>query len=163
MSRILNFGELVLCRYTRWKHDSVPLIFVLHSDARYTHALNSHYLSPQESDQLRRLMSYVPAGQSQYVYEFLKARFVSVLRAYRKYFTPLIFEIKTWKPEALKDQKDELGDYFKAGTNYQRVLSRQKATPATKPIGITGAETALLTKLRQTLTRLTAKERQLNK
>ena len=157
MSRILNFGELVLCRYTRWQHDQVPLIFVLHSNARYTDALNSHYLSPAEAEQLRKLMSYVPAGQSQYVYEFLKARFNSVLRAYRKYFTPLIFEIKTWKPIELKDQKKELGEFFKAGTSYQRVLSRQRATPATKPIGVTSAEQALLTRLRQTLQRLNTK------
>lgn len=159
MAGILNFGDLVLMRYSNWKHDAVPLAFILYSDARYTHGLNSHYLSPAESEQLRRLLSYVPAGQTQYVYDFLKARFNSVLRAYRVYKTPLVFEIKKWKAIELKDTETQktVTDYFKAGTDYQKALQKQYATPATKPAGITAAEQALLARLRQVLTKLKQK------
>jgi hypothetical protein len=161
MAGILEFGNLVLCRYSNWKHDQVPLIFVLYSDARLTHGLNSHYLSAAEAEQLRKLLSYVPANQTQYVYEFIKGRFNSVLRAYRKYKTPLIFEIKKWKAIELKDPdvQKTVGEFFKAGTKYQAVLKKQFATPASKPVGISSAEQAMLGRLRQVLTRLKQREK----
>ena len=157
----LEFGDLVLMKYLNFKHDPVPLAFVLYSDALYTHALNGHYLSRPECENLRRLLSYVPLGQSRYVYDFLKARFNSVLRAYRCYKTPLVYEIRKWKAKELKGAKTEkeVKDYFGVGKDYQKKMQKQYQTPASKPQGITTAQQSLLNMMRLALNKLQAKKK----
>ena len=159
MAGRLDFGDLVLQRYGNWKHDPVPLNFILYSDALYTHTLNSHYLSKSEAEQLRKLMTYIPLGQQHLAYTFLKARFNSVLRSYRVYKTPLMYVIKKWKAIELKDIKTQeiVSKFFDAGKSYQAVLQSHYQTPASKPKGITSTETALLNSLRNALVKLSAK------
>jgi len=161
MAARLEFGDLVLCRYLNWKHDQTPLAFVLYSDALYTHGLNSHYLSKTEAEQLRRLLSYVPGGQSRYVYDFLKSRMNSVLRAYRCYKTPLIYIIKKWRALELKDDKTqkEVSKFFNVGKDYQRELQKTYQTPASKPQGVTAAQQSLLNAMRVALNKLQAKKK----
>lgn len=159
MAGRLDFGDLVLQRYGNWHHDPNPLIFVLYSDALYTHSLNSHYLSKQEAEQLRRLMAYIPPGQQSLTYKFLKARFNSVLRSYRVYKTPLIYIIKKWRALELKDEKTQeiVSKFFGAGKSYQKVLQAHYQTPASKPKGVTATEQALLNAMRNALVKLSSK------
>ena len=159
MAGRLDFGDLVLQRYGNWHHDPNPLIFVLYSDALYTHALNSHYISKAEAEQLRKLMCYIPPGQQQLAYSFLKARFNSVLRSYRVYKTPLIYIIKKWRAIELKDAKTQqvVSKFFDAGKSYQKAMQSQYQTPASKPKGITGTDQALLNSLRNALVKLSQK------
>jgi len=156
----LEFGDLVLQRYGNWHRDPNPLIFVLYSDALYTHGLNSHYISKTEAEQLRKLMCYIPPGQQHLAYDFLKARFNSVLRSYRVYKTPLIYIIKKWRAIELKDSKtqDIVNKFFDSSKSYQKVLQSHYQTPASKKAaGISSTEQALLSSLRNALVKLSAK------
>lgn len=159
MAGRLDFGDLVLQRYGNWAHDPNPLIFVLYSDSLYTHGLNSHYVSKQEAEQLRKLMAYIPPGQQNLAYMFLKARFNSVLRSYRVYKTPLIYVIKKWRAVELKDSKVQqtITKFFDSSKSYQKVLQSQYQTPASKPKGISVTDQALLNSLRQALVKLSQK------
>lgn len=160
MAGRLEFGDLVLQRYGNWHRDPNPLIFVLYSDALYTHGLNSHYISKTEAEQLRKLMCYIPPGQQHLAYDFLKARFNSVLRSYRVYKTPLIYIIKKWRAIELKDSKtqDIVNKFFDSSKSYQKVLQSHYQTPASKKAaGISSTEQALLSSLRNALVKLSAK------
>jgi len=159
MAGRFQFGDLVLQRYGNWHHDPTPLMFVLYSDALYTHGLNSHYISKLEAEQLRKLMTYVPPGQTQYVYEFLKSRFNSVLRSYRTYKTPLIYEIKKWRAKEMKDPKTQevVSKFFDAGKDYQKAMKATYQTPASKPTGISTKDQQLLNMLRNALISLSNK------
>ena len=160
MAGRLDFGDLVLQRYGNWHNDPNPLIFVLYSDALYTHSLNTHYISKNEAEQLRKLMAYIPPGQQSLAYIFLKSRFNSVLRSYRVYKTPLIYVIKKWRAIELKDPKQQqvITKFFDSSKSYQKVLQSHYQTPASKKAaGIIGTEQALLNSLRQALVKLSAK------
>ena len=99
------FGDLVLARYQNWKNDQMPFVFILFDTGRLIDGLNSHYLSKPEVEQLRRLLKCVQQGQETFVYPFLKGRFNSVLRAYRRYKSQLFFPIKHWKIQELSSPR----------------------------------------------------------
>ena len=153
MATGLKFGDLILCRYSNFHHDPTPLVFCLYSDSAYTHGLNSHYLSPAECIQLRKLLSYVPPGRTQFVYDFIKARFNSVLRAYRRYKTPLIFEIKKWQAVSLKDDETQ--------QTVDKIFGGH-TPPPTKVLPskiVTASDRALLTQLTKVLNTLNKKRK----
>ena len=104
-------------------------------------------------------MTYIPPGQTQYAYEFLKARFNSVLRSYRVYKTPLIYEIKKWRAKEMKDPKTQavVSKFFDSSKSYQQAMKAQYQTPASKPTGITTKDQQLLNQLRNALTSLSNK------
>jgi hypothetical protein len=105
-------------------------------------------------------MCYIPPGQQSLAYEFLKARFNSVLRSYRVYKTPLIYIIKKWRAIELKDTKtqDIVSKFFDSSKSYQKVLQSHYQTPASKKAaGISSTEQALLSSLRNALVKLSAK------
>jgi len=97
----MQFGDLILCRYLRFKHDPAPMVFILKSDSTYTEGLNSHYLNKTEANYVRKLMMQFPDNAGNKVYYHLKNSNRSVInRAYRKYFTNLLVVLQSWKVEA---------------------------------------------------------------
>ena len=93
-------------RYRLYKHDPLPLLFVIGSNANITEGINVHYITPPEAEVLRRIMAAQKMpNQGQTVYQFLKARFNSILRAYRRYKTGQIMEIKKWRAPELNDEQ----------------------------------------------------------
>ena len=154
-----EFGDLVLFRYGNWHHDPTPLVFILYSNNLYTEGLNSHYLTPAEAEQIRRLMAYVPPDRAQYVYLFLKQRFNTVLRAYRKYKTQLVFEIKKWKAVKLKSKtaRREIDAHYGPNQQYRDMMraERDKQYQAS----MDAATRALLTQLQNVLNRLQRRRR----
>jgi hypothetical protein len=84
-------GRVYKCAYTNWKHDPRPLVFILSSDAFYTHAINVHYLGGLQQTLLRIILNMRQSNQpltGYIMYRFLKMRAPGIPRAgYRKYFT----------------------------------------------------------------------------
>ena len=98
---MLQFGDLILCRYLNYKMDPAPMIFILKSDVNYTEGLNSHYLNKTEANYVRRLMMQFPDNAGNKVYYHLKAsNRAAINRAYRKYFTNLLVVLQQWKVQA---------------------------------------------------------------
>ena len=101
---IYSLGDLVLMKYMNFKHDPIPLLFVIGSDVQTTEGINTHYITKPEAEVLRRVMAMKNvAVNSQLVYQFLKSRFNNVLRGYRRYKTGMIMQIKKWRVAELAD------------------------------------------------------------
>lgn len=84
-------GRIYKCMYSNWKHDPRPLVFVLGSDAFYTHGINVHYLGGLQQVLLRIILNMRLSNKAltgYIMYRFLKMRSPGIPRiAYRKYFT----------------------------------------------------------------------------
>lgn len=84
-------GRVYKCMYSNWKHDPRPLVFVLGSDAFYTHGINVHYLGGLQQTLLRIILNMRLSNRAltgYIMYRFLKMRAPGIPRiAYRKYFT----------------------------------------------------------------------------
>ena len=84
-------GRVYKCIYSNWKHDPRPLLFILGSDAFYTHGINVHYLGGLSQTLLRIIMQMRLSNRAltgYIMYRFLKMRAPGIPRmAYRKYFT----------------------------------------------------------------------------
>ena len=105
---IYSLGDLVLMKYMNHKHDPIPLLFVIGSNANITEGINTHYITKPEAEVLRRVMAMKKVAISGLlVYQFLKARFNTVLRGYRRYKTPMILELKKWRATELTDKDPE--------------------------------------------------------
>jgi hypothetical protein len=96
-----RFGELLLARYGNYHLDPVPMVFILLSDANYTEGINSNYITKKEATYLRKLMSLYPDNANNRVYYQLKSEASAILRAYRRYHTNLLFNIRKWKVKEL--------------------------------------------------------------
>lgn len=84
-------GRVYKCVYTNYKHDPRPLLFVLYSDAFYTHGINVNYLGGMQRSMMQMILymrnSNKPLTGS-IMYEFLKMRAPAIPElAYRMYFT----------------------------------------------------------------------------
>lgn len=94
--RVMYAGTIVKMAYSNYKHDPNPLIFVLYSGIRYTHALNLNYLNQQEKQYIGRLIYALKRGNQvidgRTLYLILKRDvYYSIVRkAYRKYFSNMI-------------------------------------------------------------------------
>lgn len=92
-SKVIPFapGRIYRCIYTNYHHDPKPLLFVLSSDAFYTHGINIHYLGSLQTTMLRIIMMMRASNKpltGLLVYQFLKLRAPGIPKlAYRKYFT----------------------------------------------------------------------------
>jgi len=97
--KYLVFGTICEMGYLRWQHDPNPQIFVMYSDAKYTHGINLHYLSYDEKMWIARTI-YMIKKSNQIVngydfYKMMKIQKYSIVRkAYRKYFTSQILRPK---------------------------------------------------------------------
>lgn len=84
-------GRIYRAVYTNYKTDPRPLIFILSSNAFYTHAINIHYLGVMQRTMMRMIISMRESGKvltGAIMYEFLKARAPAIPQlAYRMYFT----------------------------------------------------------------------------
>ena len=94
-TRLLTFGAIYYGNYSNWKHDPTPLIWIQYSDAKYTHAINIHYLSSYDKSWLMNTIYILNrAGQIMdglTFYKLLKQRKPNMVRtAYRVYFTSLL-------------------------------------------------------------------------
>ena len=87
------FGDLILARYTNFNVDQMPMVFVLLSGPVHTEGINSNYISQAEIDYLMGLITQFPSNTGNAIYYTLKSEGSSILRAYRKYFTNLLFPI----------------------------------------------------------------------
>ena len=93
-------GTIVKMTYSNYKHDPAPLIFVLYSGIKYTHALNLNYLAPQEKQYIGRLIYAIKRGNQiidgHSLYMILKRDvYYSIVRkCYRTYFSNLIMNPK---------------------------------------------------------------------
>lgn len=94
--RVMYAGTIVKMTYSNYKHDPNPLIFVLYSGIRYTHALNLNYLNFQEKQYIGRLIYALKRGNQSIdghtLYLLLKRDvYRSIVRkSYRKYFSNMI-------------------------------------------------------------------------
>lgn len=141
-----RFGDLILARYNYWKHDQMPFVFILFDTGVLIDGLNSHYLSKLEVEQLRRLISSVRPGQEGLVYPFLKQRFNSVLRGYRRYKSQAFFPIKQWRVNELSSPRT------------RQEQDKEIAHNVPKMPSVTEFEKALLLQMRKLLARLEAKK-----
>jgi hypothetical protein len=84
-------GRIYKTVYRNYKHDPRPLVFVLSSDAFYTHGINIHYLGGYQGLMLRMIMDFRNSGQivtGLIMYRFMKQRYPMIPKAgYRLYFT----------------------------------------------------------------------------
>ena len=101
--RSLIFGTIYSMRYQNFKHDPMPLIFVLYSGPRhfvhvsghYTDGINLHYLTYSDRMWFARMIYLVKKGNQQMnprlFYRFLKLNRPNIVRtAYRRYHTSMI-------------------------------------------------------------------------
>lgn len=84
-------GRIYKCVYSNYKHDPRPLVFILYSDAFYTHGININYLAGLQTTMIKMILSMRASGKpltGAIMYEFLKARSPGIPQAgYRMYFT----------------------------------------------------------------------------
>jgi len=84
-------GRVYKTLYKNYKHDPRPLVFILSSNAYYTHGINIHYLGGQQTTMLRLILSMRQSGQpltGLIMYRFMKQRTPIIPKlAYRLYFT----------------------------------------------------------------------------
>lgn len=144
-----QFGDLVLARYQYFHNDQMPFVFVLYDDTKLIDGLNSHYLSKVEVEQLRRLLKSVQPGQEKFVYPFLKARFNSVLRAYRRYRDIGFFPIKQWKVKELTSPR----------TRQEQDKEMAHSVDYTKTPSVSEMQKALLRQMKDALARLNQKKK----
>lgn len=97
---VMYYGTIVKMRYSNFKHDPAPLILVLYSGVKYTHALNLNYLSIQEKQYIGRLLYSLKMGKQvidgRVLYRLLKRDvYNSIIRkCYRTYFSNMILQPK---------------------------------------------------------------------
>lgn len=81
--------------YSNWKHDPTPLVFIMYSGPKHTHAINTHYLSRGDKEWLGRMLYLLKKGNQiidgYALYRLFKLRRMSIVKtAYRIYFTSLL-------------------------------------------------------------------------
>jgi len=84
-------GRIYKSVYTNWHHDPKPLIFILSSNAFYTHAINIHYLGGFSRTMINIILDMkrsnrVWSGLAIYQYLKMRAPIIPQL-GYRVYFT----------------------------------------------------------------------------
>lgn len=98
--RVMYAGTIVKMTYSNYKHDPNPLIFVLYSGVKYTHALNLNYLNQQEKQYIGRLIyalrrgNQIIDGHSLYMILKRDVYYSIVRKCYRTYFSNLIMNPK---------------------------------------------------------------------
>lgn len=101
---IMYYGTIVKMSYANFKHDPNPLILVLYSGVKYTHALNLNYLSHNEKQYIGRLLYSLKMGRQiidgKTLYLLLKRDVYRsiVSKAYRQYFSNMIMHPKMVSP-----------------------------------------------------------------
>lgn len=84
-------GRIYSTAYVNYKHDPRPLVFILSSNAFYTHGINIHYLGAMQSTMMRVIMNMRASNQpltGMIMYKFMKLRAPAIPKiAYRLYFT----------------------------------------------------------------------------
>lgn len=93
----LERGYIYNIAYTNYKEDPAPLVLVLYSGEKYTHALNLRYLSPSLTEEIIQFTSKIATGRlsardaRRLYHGYIKRRLPGVVRiAYRTYFTKKI-------------------------------------------------------------------------
>lgn len=96
--RVMYYGCIYKMQYSNYKHDPSPLILVLYSGIRYTHALNLNYLNTSEKQYIGRLLYALKKGNqvinSRILYLLLKRDVYTsiVKKSYRTYFSNRILQ-----------------------------------------------------------------------
>jgi len=84
-------GRIYKTVYRNYKHDPRPLVFILSSNAFYTHGINIHYLGGYQSTMMRLIMDLRNSGKALtglIMYRFMKQRYPMIPKSgYRLYFT----------------------------------------------------------------------------
>lgn len=84
-------GRVYQTIYRNYKHDPKPLLFILSSDAFYSHAINIHYLGMYKTTMMRMIMDLRQSGEvltGLIMYRFMKQRYPQIPKmGYRLYFT----------------------------------------------------------------------------
>lgn len=99
----LIFGTIYAMRYSNFKRDPAPLIFVLYSGPRtfvrksghYTDGINLHYLNMADKMWMAKMIYLIKKGNQvmkpHLFYRFLKLNRPNIIRtAYRRYHTSMI-------------------------------------------------------------------------
>lgn len=92
---LLTYGAIYSGKYSQWKHDPKPTIFIMYSDAKYTHALNVNYLNRSDKMWLGKLIYNIKNGaqniDGKTLYNLLKMKRIDIIKtSYRVYFTSLL-------------------------------------------------------------------------
>ena len=93
--KLLTYGAIYSGTYSQWKHDRTPIIFIMYSDNRYTHAINTGYLNHSDKIWLGRLIYNIKNGaqniDGRTLYKMIKMQRMGIITtAYRVYFTSLL-------------------------------------------------------------------------
>lgn len=93
--RLYSYGAIYNCRYSNWKHDPTPLVWVQYSNVKYTHGLNLHYLNESDKRWLAQTIFLLKKGaqitDGYTFYKLLKMQRPSIIKtAYRVYFTNML-------------------------------------------------------------------------
>jgi len=84
-------GRIYKALYTNWKHDPRPLIFILSSNAFYTHGINIHYLGGYSRTFMRIILNMRESGKvwtGMTIYQYFKMMAPAIPQlGYRVYFT----------------------------------------------------------------------------
>lgn len=93
--KLLTYGAIYSGKYSQWRHDPNPIIFIMYSDTRYTHAINTGYLNRSDKIWLGRLIYNIKNGaqniNGKTLYNLIKMKRPYIIEiAYRIYFTNLL-------------------------------------------------------------------------
>ena len=93
--RMLNYGAIYTGSYRNWKHDPLPLIFIMYSGPKYTHGIQLHYMSRPDKTWFAHIIYMIRRGgqiiDGFTLYKMLKMQRMSIVRTcYRMYFTGLL-------------------------------------------------------------------------
>jgi hypothetical protein len=84
-------GRIYRAAYANYKHDPRPLVFILSSNAFYTHGINIHYLGGLQRVLMQIIVNMRRSNQpltGMIMYKFLKMKSPGIPKAgYRLYFT----------------------------------------------------------------------------
>ena len=91
-TKLYTFGAIYEGFYKNYKHDPTPLVWIQYSDAKYTHAINLHYLDQYEKAWFIKTIYMLKKYQQQIdgytMYKMLKQQNINIVKkAYRVYFT----------------------------------------------------------------------------
>lgn len=121
-------------------HDRKPILVILYADRRYTHALNISYLTGQQRRQLKAQIRFWYYVDPRLKYYYLKTHNVSVLQAYRTYFTYLLHPVSAWEIPELEGTIPEAYDLLRrvqgVPTDWAKFSTRIVAAARARDIGI---------------------------
>lgn len=133
-------GLLLQFMYTNFHHDRMPILTVLYSDRRYTHAVNVSYLNGNQRREFRKQLRLWYFIDPRLKYYYLKQYNNSCLFAYRTYLTYLLHPVSAWVIDELKDSipgaQSMLGRINGSPTDWDKTKARVTGAAKQRDIAV---------------------------